>query len=56
MKCYWMFNFEETKQLFIGEFEDDNSFWEYYFSNEFQINQKQYELDHSNAIWHMTKF
>ena len=28
MKRYYMFNFAETKEVYIGEFQNDNELWE----------------------------
>lgn len=55
MKKYCMYNWEETKELYIGEFESDEKFWEYYLQNKIEIIKKQNQLD-AKSHWTMTSF
>jgi hypothetical protein len=56
MKKYYMYNFAETKELYIGEFQSDDEFWKYYWDNEIKIIEKQSKLDRDSKIWYMASF
>jgi hypothetical protein len=56
MKRYYMFNFAETKKVYIGEFLNDDEFWKHYLNNESKIKEQQSKLDIECKIWHMTSF
>jgi hypothetical protein len=56
MKKYYMYNFAETKELYIGEFQSDGEFWKYYWDNEIKIIEKQSKLDRDSKIWHIDSF
>ena len=51
-----MYNWDETKELFVGEFQNDEDFWEYYFTNEVDIAAKQFKLDCYATKWHMVSY
>ena len=56
MKRYCMFNTKETKEIYIGEFQNDNEFWKYYWNNESKIKEQQSKLDRECKIWHVSCF
>jgi hypothetical protein len=56
MKKYYMYNFIETKELYIGDFNSDDEFWGYYWANERDIIERQFKLDNDCEIWHMVNF
>ena len=56
MKQYFMFNFAETKEIKIGQFQSDDEFWKYYCANESKIKEQQLKLDRECKIWHMASF
>jgi hypothetical protein len=56
MKRYYMFNFAETKEVYIGEFQNDDEFWKYYWNNESKIKEQQSKLDRECGIWHVDSF
>jgi hypothetical protein len=56
MKKYYMYNFDETKELYIGEFNSDDDFWKYYWDNESIIIDKQSKLDRSSKNWYMASY
>ena len=56
MKRYYMFNFAETKDVYVGEFQSDDAFWIYYWKNETKIKVQQCRLDKECKIWHMACF
>ncbi len=40
MKRYYIYNSNETKEIYIGEFKNDEDFWLYYFNNLSKIKEK----------------
>ena len=51
-----MFNTNETKEIYIGEFQNDNEFWKYYWNKESKIKEQQSKLDSECGIWHVASF
>lgn len=41
MKDYYMFNFSETHDIFVGSFQNDDEFWKHYWNNEIEIKLQQ---------------
>lgn len=56
MKKYYMYNWIETKEILVGLFDSDKSFWQHYWNNENQIKEKQFKLDRDCKIWYMCTF
>jgi hypothetical protein len=49
---YSMYNFNEDKSFFVGDFDNDEKFWEHYFANRETIEAKCKQLD-ADSNWHM---
>jgi hypothetical protein len=56
MKKYYLFNWTETKVIFVGNFNSDKEFWKYYWNNEKELVEKQNKLDSVSKSWHMASF
>ena len=56
MKRYYLFNFSETEELYIGDFQNDIDFWKYYRDNETKITEKTNRMDRYCKSWHMSSF
>lgn len=56
MRKYYLFNFNETKEIFVGNFQTDEEFWKHYKENEKEINEKKNKLDKDCGIWHFDSF
>ena len=51
MPDYHMYNFNGDKGFFVGKFENDEKFWEYYFANKETIDFRCKKFDEGS--WHM---
>lgn len=53
---YYMFDFHGNNEMFIGYFENDDSFWNYYWKNESEIVEKQIKKIGRKSSWFMSSF
>lgn len=49
---YSMYNLDEDKGFVVGDFDNDEKFWEHYFANKEAIEAKCKQLD-ADSNWHM---
>lgn len=54
---YFMYDFNENYEIFIGYFENDDEFWTYYKQNQDKILEKQKRITNGEEIsWFMYAF